>query len=230
MYCIVSSFVDSISKKLFCEFQHSTSAGKTIVSKHNMDRECKQSAIKIQFFRGDNGIYSASEFGTDLKNKDQYLTFCCVGAYHQNGVAEKYIRTMVGKSRTALLNAHERCPNFIEIELWTFAFCRVVNQWTNTPRFDLAYKTPDERFNCLKRQTDAKSHFKTLYPFGCPVYVLNGKLRDKQSQPKRLPRSRVGVDLEKARQYAKYVSYIINLKTGNISPQYIMIMMVNSSH
>ena len=43
------------------------------------------------------------------------------------------------------------------MELWTFVFRHVVNQWNNTPIFDLAYKTPDERFNGLKRQTYAKT-------------------------------------------------------------------------
>ena len=85
------------------------------------------------------------------------------------------------------------------MELWTFALRHVVNQWNNTPRFDLVYKTPDERLNVLKCQIDAKDYFKTFHPFGCPVYVLNNKLQDNKSQPKRLLRSRVGVYLGKSR-------------------------------
>ena len=38
-------------------------------------------------------------------------------------------------------------------------FRHVVNEWNNTPRFHLVYKTPDERFNGPKRQIDAKDYF-----------------------------------------------------------------------
>ena len=86
---------------------------------------------------------------------------------------------MMKKSRTVILNAHARWPNYMEIELWTFVFHHVVNQWNNTPRFYLSYKTLDERLNGLKRETDAKYHFKTFNPCGFPVYVLNDKLQDK---------------------------------------------------
>ena len=85
------------------------------------------------------------------------------------------------------------------MELWTFAFCHVVNQWNSTPRFDLAYKTPDDIFNGLKRQIDENNHLKTFHLFGCPSYVLNDKLQDNKGQPKWLPRSRVGVYLGKSR-------------------------------
>ena len=73
-----------------------------------MERECKQSGVKLKSFRGDNGIYKAAEFRAELRDNDQHITYCGVGAYHQNGVAERYIRTMVEKTRTNLLNAHAR--------------------------------------------------------------------------------------------------------------------------
>ena len=53
-------FVDSISNKIFCEFQHSKGADETIETKRNMERECKQSGIKLKAFRGDNDIYKAA--------------------------------------------------------------------------------------------------------------------------------------------------------------------------
>ena len=82
-----------------------------------MERECKQSGVKLKAFRGDNGIYKAAEFRAELRNNDQHITFCGVGAHHQNGVAERYFRTMVEKTRTVLLNAHTRWPSSISMEL-----------------------------------------------------------------------------------------------------------------
>ena len=216
----MSLFVDSTSKKKICEFQHSTGAEENTLSKQNMERECKIFDVNIKAFGGDNCVYKADELRAELRNNDQHITYCGVGAHHQNGVAERYIRTMVEKTRTVLLNAHAIWPSFIEMELWTFAFRHVVNQWNNTPRFDLAYKTPDERFNGIKRQIDEKNQFKKIHLFGFPVYVLNDKLQDNKGKPKWLPRSRVGVYLGKSRDHASSVSYILNIKTGNISPQY----------
>ena len=104
----VTIFVDSISKKVFCEFQNSTGAKETIEAKRHMERDAKASGVKVNAFRADNGIFKSTEFRLELKNNDQDITFCGVGAHHQNGVAERYIRTMVERARTVLLNAHAR--------------------------------------------------------------------------------------------------------------------------
>ena len=47
-----------------------------------MEWECKQSTIKIKAFRGDNGVYRATEFRVDLKNNYQQITLYGVGAHH----------------------------------------------------------------------------------------------------------------------------------------------------
>ena len=57
---IVSMFVDSISEKVFREFQHSTSDEELISSKRRVEYNCKQSEIKIKAFRGNNGVYKAT--------------------------------------------------------------------------------------------------------------------------------------------------------------------------
>ena len=76
---------------------------------------------------------------------------------------------MVEKARTVLLNAHARWPTSIKMELWTFAFRHVITQWNNTPRADMGYLTPDEKFNGMtKRLNEAKYHFKHFHPFSDP--------------------------------------------------------------
>ncbi len=82
-----------------------------------MERICRQSNVKIKAFRGDNGVYKAAEFRHELDKNDQNITFCGTGAHHQNGIAERYIRTMVENARTVLLNAHARWPTSIQMEL-----------------------------------------------------------------------------------------------------------------
>ena len=149
---IVTLFVDSISKKIFIEFQHSTGAKETIDSKHRMERDAFHSGVKIKSYRADNGIFKAGEFRLDMDKQDQQITYCGVGAHHQNGIAERNIRIMVERARTVLLNAHA-CNNMkIKMELWTFAMRHVCNQWNATPRKDLNWLTPDEAFNGIGRR------------------------------------------------------------------------------
>ena len=52
----VTVFVDSISKKVFCEFQHSTDVEETVIAKQNMERGANTCVVKIKSFPSDNGI------------------------------------------------------------------------------------------------------------------------------------------------------------------------------
>ena len=125
-----------------------------------------QSNVKLKPFRGDNGVYKAAEFRAELTKNDQRVTFCGTDTHHQNGIAEKYTRTMVEKTRLVLLNAHARWPYSIDMELWTFAFRLVVTQWNITPRANMTYVTPDEKFNGFeKHQNEDKYYFKHFHPF-----------------------------------------------------------------
>ena len=125
---VISLFVDSISERVFCELQHSTGASETIELKRSMECECMQYNVKLKAFRGDNGVYKAAGFRAELSKNYQRVTYCGSGAYHQNGIAKRYIRTMVEKARTVLLNAHTRWPKSIDIELWIFSFRYVATQ------------------------------------------------------------------------------------------------------
>ena len=89
-----------------------------------MEREAATSGVKIKSFRADNGVFKSAEFRLELKDNGQNITFCGVGAHHQNGIAERYIRTMVENARTVLLNAHARWPDMIYMEMWTFHFAK----------------------------------------------------------------------------------------------------------
>ena len=68
--------------------------------------EAHSSGVDIQSYRAGNGIFAVAEFKTDISNINQRTQFCGVGAYHQNGIAEKNIRTFVEKVIIVLLHAH----------------------------------------------------------------------------------------------------------------------------
>ena len=113
IFVVVSLFVDSVSEKVFCEFQYPTSAEETVESKIKMERVYRESNVRIIVFRSDNGVYKAIELRNELDKNDQNVTFCGTGTHKQNGITERDIRTMVEKARTVLLNAHDGCPTSI---------------------------------------------------------------------------------------------------------------------
>ena len=109
-----------------------------------MEIEAKTNGISIKAFRSDNEVFEAAKFTADLDNLHQHITYCGFGTHHLNGIAERYLRTMVEKATTVLLNAHAHWSKSMKMEMWTYAFRHIVTQWINTPRRDLEYKTPDK--------------------------------------------------------------------------------------
>jgi hypothetical protein len=62
--------------------------------------------------------------------------------------------------------------------------------------------------------------FNQSHVFGCPVYVLHATLQDKHKIPKWAPQARLGVFLGFSTLHSSQVSLVMNVDTGNISPQF----------
>ena len=61
------------------------------------------------------------------------------------------------------------------------------------------------------------SHF---HPFGSPVYVLENPLQAQKAHNKWTNRSRVGIYLCQPPNHSKEVPLILNMQSGNVSPQF----------
>ena len=106
MYSGGTIFVDHASGLIHVEHQVSLNAADTIVSKKNFERMAMYHGVGVQNYHGDNGAACTSrEFAKHNEELDQGLTFSAVGVHHQNGVAERAIRTVVTLARTMLLHA-----------------------------------------------------------------------------------------------------------------------------
>jgi hypothetical protein len=55
----ISIFVDSVSKKIFAEFQQSATAAETLHSKKLVEQQAFHENVKFKKFRADNGIYKS---------------------------------------------------------------------------------------------------------------------------------------------------------------------------
>ena len=57
----------------------------------------------------------------ELEAKSQDITFAAVGAHEMNGVAERFIKTISTRARTAFQYASSKYPSGLDPEIWTFA-------------------------------------------------------------------------------------------------------------
>ena len=148
----------------------------------------------------------------------QTISFCGVGAHHQNGVSENTIKQLTLTARTLLLHAQRYWPEYISSMLWTFALLAAADRMNNL-HIDMNGETPEMKFSAASGVTTRPTNFHT---FGCPVYVLDARLQDAGGPgvPKWEPRARLGIYVGHSPYHAGSVALVLNPKTGLVSPQF----------
>lgn len=210
-------FVDHASGFIFVQNQASLSAPATIRSKHLFERTAMLGGVQILAYKGDNGIYRSQEFRSDLESLHQSIDFSAVGAHHQNGIAERAIRTISDCARSMLLHALIHWPHETSLDLWPFAVDYAVYLWNHMPRRD-CNKAPIELF--YDSSCDVKSILSSAKCWGCPAYVLDPTLQDGKKLPRWSPKSKLGQFLGRSREHADSAGRIRNLRTNAISAQF----------
>ena len=64
---------------------------KTLLATSAMEKVMAQAGRTVKHYHADNGRFADNRFIDDVNGKDQKITFCGVGAHHQNGIIEKKI-------------------------------------------------------------------------------------------------------------------------------------------
>jgi hypothetical protein len=213
-YKVATIFVDHYSDLDYVHLHESTSATEAIEAKQCFEHFAKDRGVSIKHYHADNGIFASKGFREEVKKAGQTITFCGVGAHHQNGVAERRIQDLTDSARASLAHAASRNPA-VTAHLWPYALRHSSFVRRVMPRENHA-KSPDELF-C---RSPIRPTTKFLHPFGCPVYVLEANLQGRNPHPKWDKRSRVGIYLGHSAQHASSVSLILNPKTGFVSPQF----------
>ena len=172
--------------------------------------------MDIKSFHADNGIFAEKAFRDDVADSNQTISYCAVGAHHQNGISERHIGTLTHGARTNLLHAQRRWPEAIGSILWPFAWKDFERRY-NHLYLDENGDSPISKFASTKVKVDLKQ----FHPFGCPVFVLQSKLQSAGSSiPKWDPRARVGIYLGHSPCHAGSVALVLNPKTLQVSPQF----------
>ena len=87
-----SVFADHASGFTYGHLHQAMTTQQTINAKHAFERIAEQHAVCIRHYHCGNGRFADRAFMNDVRKEGQTITFCGVGAHHQNGVAERHIR------------------------------------------------------------------------------------------------------------------------------------------
>ena len=209
-------FCDHASGFIQCHHQVSLRAADTVISKRAFERAAKSCGVKVQSYHGDNGIFKSKEFQAALTKEEQQLKFSGVGAHHQNGVAERSIRTVTEKARTMMQHAYLHWPEEFQVQLWPFALDYACWLHNHTPSHTHGW-APLEVF-CGTR-VDCQ-HLQRAKVWGCPGYVLSPTLQDGKKIPKWAPRARRGQFLGFSKNHSSMIGLLRNIQTGSVTPQF----------
>ena len=193
------------------------SGDQTLEAKHDFEHKCGTRGVDVKHYHADNGRFAEKSFLDSIKKCMQRITFCGVGAHHQNGITENTIKQLTLTSRTILLHAQSHWPEYITTMLWPFAL-KAAQDRMNQLNMDLDGRTPDMKFSGVAAHTLRLRDFHT---FGCPVYVLDSRLQSStMGVPKWEPRARLGIYVGRSASHAANVALVLNPKTGLVSPQF----------
>jgi hypothetical protein len=166
-------FVDHASDLSYIYHQTSMTSEETLKSKLAFERYALSHGVHIKHYHADNGRFKDTLFTRDIEEKGQTISYCGVGAHHQNGIAEKRIGDLQRTATALLLHAQRRWPDAINTHLWTYAI-RAANDSRNYAPTNEHDSSPMSRF-CA---TSSVPTVQNQHHFGCPTYVLKKELQD----------------------------------------------------
>jgi hypothetical protein len=114
-------FVDHFSDYLFVALMRDLTLDKTLLAKSSFERHANNGSISIISYCADNGQFADTGFQQAIKDSNQKITYCAVGAHHQNRTVERQIKELTLISRTLLLHAKRHRPNNTSTMMWPFA-------------------------------------------------------------------------------------------------------------
>jgi len=173
-------FIDYFTDYTFAYLMRSTSQEETLNAKSAFERKMKEFNVIVNSYHADNGRFAEKEFREEIIKCNQSISFCAVGAHHQNGLVENRIKDCTLGTRTILLHAKRFWPEAITTMLWPFALLAFIER-RNSLHLDANNQTPNQK---ISKQTKIIELSK-FHTWGCLVFVLESKV---QTDSKDLPK------------------------------------------
>ena len=93
----------------------------TLLAKLAFEKIAARAGHSVRRYHADNGRYANNGFLASINANDQTITFCGVGAHHQNGIIKRRIRIVTETALTLLLHSQRHWPECVDTMLWPFA-------------------------------------------------------------------------------------------------------------
>lgn len=156
-------FVDHFSDFTYVHLMKDATGESTIEAKNAYERLMKSFGHHVRAYHADNRRFAEALFVQDAKDKAQRITYCGVGSHHQNGIAERRIRTLTEDARTMLSHGQHLWPEVINKSLWPFAYkaaCRSLNKFN----LDKNGHSPEEKLSGIKIFTKLEMNINCFAP------------------------------------------------------------------
>ncbi len=90
-YRVATVFVDHFSDLTYVHVSQSDTSEETVEAKEAFERFASTHGVTIEHYHADNGRFADNLFREAVQQSGQSITYCGVGAHHQNGIAERRI-------------------------------------------------------------------------------------------------------------------------------------------
>jgi len=211
-----TTFVDHVSDYVYVHLMRDMTLDETLLAKSAWEKVMAQAGRTVRHYHADNGRFADNGFIDSINDSDQKITFCGVGAHHQNGIVENKNKILTQGARTLLLHGMRMWPQMVDEMFWPFAL-KAVAERLNTLQIDSLGRTPESILHGIDIEDIPVKSFHTLF---CPIYVLDARLQNAggAGPPKWEPRSRIGIYLGHSPFHAGSVALVWNPTTGRVSP------------
>ena len=144
--CAAVVFKDHNSDFDYTHLMTSCNLEETIAAKQAFEKIAATYNVKIKHYHADNGHFACQGFRDEVARCGQTISFCGVGAHHQNGIVENHIGLLTRWSRTSLLHAKRHWPEMITTILWPYAL-KAASQRYNQFHINKQGLSPEQRFS-----------------------------------------------------------------------------------
>jgi hypothetical protein len=100
-----TAFLDHFSDYVYVALMQDLGLDETLLAKSSFKWHANEGGISINSYCADNGHFADAGFQKAIKEANQTITFCAVGAHHQNGIVKRWIKELTLISWTLLLHA-----------------------------------------------------------------------------------------------------------------------------
>jgi hypothetical protein len=217
MYSGACIFTDLATKFTHVEPQVSFTSHETLEATSRFESLRRESGIKVQSYRFDNGsAFTSAEFQAKLANDTQSSTRAGTGAHSQNGTAERAVFTLSSLARTMMIHAAIHWPSISDTSLWPMAVRQAAYIHNRFPMQDNGLSP----YELLTQSKWERRRLLDLHVWGAPVYVLDPRIQDGKKLPRWTPRSNRGQYMGYSPEHASTVPLILNLTTHRITAQF----------